>query len=253
LAAHGARAAWILRFVYPRAAPRTRRRLARWWARALLAILGVRLRVSGKPPPARGEAAMIAANHVSWLDIFAIMSVRPARFIAKSEIRAWPFAGWIADRAGTLFVQRARRHDAARINARVHEALAQGDCVGLFPEGTTTEGDRLLPFHTSLFEPAIANSATVHPAAVRYENADGTPCTHFAYVGEMTFLQSLARVIARRGVVARVDFGDAIGPARARDRREAARLAHAQIASLLRLDPRDNPPGRAPDRRAAPR
>lgn len=196
---------------------------------------------------------MIAANHVSWLDIFAIMSVRPARFIAKSEIRAWPLAGWIADRAGTLFVHRARRHDAARINTRVHEVLAQGDCVGLFPEGTTTEGDRLLPFHTSLFEPAIANSATIHPAAVRYENRDGSPCADFAYVGEMTFLQSLARVIAASGVVARVDFGEAIGPAQAPDRREAARLAQSRVASLLGLDPRDNPPGRARDPRAAPR
>jgi len=251
LAAHGARAAWILRFVYPRAAPRKRRRLARWWARKLLAILGVRLRVSGKPPPAYGEAAMIAANHVSWLDIFAITSVRPARFIAKSEIRGWPVAGWIADRAGTLFVQRARRHDTARINARVHEVLAQGDCVGLFPEGTTTEGGRLLPFHTSLFEAAIANSATIHPAAVRYENADGSPCADFAYAGETTFLESLARIVARRGVVVHVDFGEAIGPADARGRRDTARLAHARIATLLRLDPRDNPPGRARDPRAA--
>ena len=216
-------------------------------------MLGVRLRVSGKPPPAHGEAAMIAANHVSWLDIFAIMSVRPARFIAKSEIRDWPVAGWIAERAGTLFIRRARRHDTARINARVHEALAQGDCVGLFPEGTTTEGARLLPFHTSLFEPAIANAATIHPAAVRYEYADGSPCAEVAYVGDMTFLQSLARIVARRGVVARVDFGEAIGPAKARDRREAAHLAHERVASLLRLDPRDNPPGRARDPRAAPR
>jgi 1-acyl-sn-glycerol-3-phosphate acyltransferase len=196
---------------------------------------------------------MIAANHVSWLDIFAIMSVRPARFIAKSEIRAWPVAGWIADRAGTLFVHRARRHDTARINARVHEALAQGDCVGLFPEGTTTEGGRLLPFHTSLFEPAIANGATIHPAAVRYETADGSPCADVAYVGDMTFVQSLARIVACRGVLARVDFGEAIGPAKARDRREAARLAHEGVATLLRLDPPDNPPGRARDRRAAPR
>ena len=208
-------------------------------------ILGVRVRVSGKPPPARGEAAMIAANHVSWVDIFAVMSVRPARFIAKSEIRAWPGAGWIADRAGTLFVHRARRHDTARINTRVHEALAQGDCVGLFPEGTTTEGDRLLRFHTSLFEPAIANAATIHPAAIRYRHADGTPCPELAFVGDMTFLQSVARVVRARGVVAQVAFADPIAPDASLERRAAASLAHQRVASLLLLDPPGSPPGRA--------
>ena len=253
LAGHAARAVWILRFVYPRAAPRTRRRLARWWARTLLRILGVRLRVTGRPPAARGGPAMIAANHVSWLDIFAIMSIRPALFIAKSEIRRWPGAGWIADRAGTLFVHRARRHDTGRINARVHEVLMRGDCVGLFPEGTTTQGDRLLPFHTSLFEPAIANRATVHPAALRYENADGSARENFAYVGDVTFVGSLARMVASRGVVVRIDFGPPIEPSEARGRREVARLARERIATLLRLDPRDTPPGRAHDPRGAPR
>ena len=216
-------------------------------------ILGVRVVVSGKPPPARGEAAMIAANHVSWVDIFAIMSVRPARFIAKSEIRSWPLAGWIADHAGTLFVQRARRHDTGRISVRVHEALGEGDCVGLFPEGTTTQGDRLLAFHTSLFEPAIANQATIHPAAIRYRNADGSRCTELAYVGDMTFLQSVALVVARRGVLAQLDFGEPIRPADAANRREAARLAHERVATLLELQARDSPPGRAPDPRGARR
>jgi 1-acyl-sn-glycerol-3-phosphate acyltransferase len=216
-------------------------------------ILGVRVRVTGTPPPARGEAAMIAANHVSWVDIFAVMSVRPARFIAKSEIRAWPGAGWIAERAGTLFVQRARRHDTGRIRTRVHEVLAEGDCVGLFPEGTTTEGDRLLPFHTSLFEPAIANAATIHPAAIRYAHADGTPCPDFAYVGELTFLQSVARVVRARGVVAHIDFAEPIAPAAGLDRREAARLAHERVASLLSLRPPGSPPGKARGLRAAAR
>lgn len=207
--------------------------------------------VVGGTAPAHDSAAMIAANHVSWVDIFAVMSVLPARFIAKSEIRGWPAAGWIADRAGTLFVHRARRHDTARINARVHEVLAEGGCVGLFPEGTTTAGDRVLPFHTSLFEPALANGATIHPAAIRYTFADGSPCAPIAYVGHMTFAQSLRQVIGCRGVVAHVEFGNPIAPSGI-DRREAARLAHMRIATLLRLDPRDNPPGRGRGPRAAP-
>jgi 1-acyl-sn-glycerol-3-phosphate acyltransferase len=159
-------------------------------------------------------------------------------------------AGWIAERAGTLFVRRASRHDTARINARVHDALAQGDCVGLFPEGTTTEGDRLLRFHTSLFEPAIANAATIHPAAIRYEHADGAHCLALAYVGDMTFMESMASVIGERGVVARLAFAEAIAPQASLDRRSAARAAHERIATLLGLVPADSPPGRARDREA---
>ena len=195
---------------------------------------------------------MIAANHISWIDIFVVMSVRPARFIAKSEIRDWPVAGWIADRAGTLFIRRARRHDTARINDRVHAALAQDDCVGLFPEGTTTEGDALLHFHTSLFEPAIANAATIHPAAIRYEHADGSHCTSVAYVGEMSFMESMGGVLGARGVTARLSFAPPIAPAAGMDRRAAARIAHERIASLLGLSTAGSRPGKVPGRAAVP-
>jgi 1-acyl-sn-glycerol-3-phosphate acyltransferase len=215
-------------------------------------IVGIRVCVSGPVPPAQGEAAMIAANHVSWVDTFVVMSVRPARFIAKSEIRDWPVAGWIAERAGTLFVRRERRRDIALILGDVHDALGQGDCIGLFPEGTTTEGDRLLRFHSSLFEPAIANAATIHPAAIRYERADGSPCPAFAYVGEISFMESVALVIGERGVVARLAFAEPIGPAASLDRRAAARMAHERTASLLATDSAGSPPGRAPGRGAEP-
>jgi 1-acyl-sn-glycerol-3-phosphate acyltransferase len=252
LLAHAASAAFILRFVFPRAAPRARRRLVRWWSKRLVAILGIRVRVSGTPPPTHGEAAMIAANHISWVDIFAVMSVRPARFIAKSEIRDWPVAGWIAEKAGTLFIRRESRRDTARINGQVHAALAEGDCIGLFPEGTTTEGDRLLRFHTSLFEPAIANAAVIHPAAIRYEHADGTPCHELAYVGDMSFMQSMGVVVRQRGVVARIAFGEPIEPRAALDRRVAARLAHERVASLLAPGSADSAPGRAHGPRGVP-
>jgi 1-acyl-sn-glycerol-3-phosphate acyltransferase len=252
LAGHAASAALILAFVFPHAAPSTRRRLVRWWSGKLVRIVGLRVRVSGPLPRAHGEAAMIAANHVSWVDTFVVMSVRPARFVAKSEIRDWPVAGWIAQRAGTLFVKRERRRDIAQILGPVHEALAQGDCIGLFPEGTTTEGDRLLRFHSSLFEPAIANAATIHPAAIRYERADGSPCPALAYVGEISFMESVGLAIGERGVVARLAFGEPIEPHARLDRRGAARAAHERIASLLAIDSAGSPPGRAPDRRGEP-
>lgn len=251
MGAHAASAALLLALVFPRVSPLARRRLVRWWSAKLVRIVGIGVHVAGAPPPERGEAAMIAANHISWIDIFVVMSVRPARFIAKSEIRDWPVAGWIAERAGTLFIRRARRHDTARINARVHDALAQGDCVGLFPEGTTTEGEALLHFHTSLFEPAVANAATLHPAAIRYENADGSRCTAVAYVGEMSFMESMTRVIGARGVTARLAFAQPLAAA-GMDRRGAARIAHERIATLLDLSAAGTRPGRASDRATVP-
>jgi 1-acyl-sn-glycerol-3-phosphate acyltransferase len=131
MALHLLAGAAILRVVFPRANAARRRALVGWWSAKLLRIVDVTPRVAGEPPAEGEAAAMIAANHVSWVDIFAISSIRPTRFIAKSEIRDWPLAGWVVERAGTIFIRRERRRDTARISDLVHAALAQGDRVGL--------------------------------------------------------------------------------------------------------------------------
>lgn len=223
-----------------------------WWSARLVRIVGVTVQAQGTPPCDGPRVAMIAANHVSWLDIFAISGVRSTRFIAKSEVRDWPLAGWIAERAGTIFIRRERRRDTARINDLVHAALAEGDCVGLFPEGTTTEGDRLLKFHSSLFEPAVANAARIFPVAVRYEHADGTLCRAMAYVGELSFMQSLALVIRQRGAVARVRFAEPVEAA-GLGRREVAALAEERVATMLGVPCPHRAPRTPPDPPAAPR
>jgi len=223
-----------------------------WWAARLLGILNVAARLEGPAPRAEGAPIMIASNHVSWLDIFLISSVHPALFVAKSEIRDWPVAGWIVEKAGTLFIRRARRHDVARINEAVRSALENGDCVVLFPEGTTTEGDELLKFHSALFEPALSNGARVHPAAIRYEHPDGSLCREAAYAGELSFMQSLALILRQRSIVARIAFAPPIDCA-GRDRRAIAALAREEIASLLDLERPGTAPGTAPGPRDEPR
>ena len=243
---HLAAAFITLRFVWPRVDAKRRHEIAVRWAQDLLEILAIRVRVEGKPPPHARHGAMIAANHVSWADIFAIASVRHTRFIAKSEIRDWPLAGWLAERSGTIFIRRARRHDTARINALVHDALAEGECVGLFPEGTTTEGDRLLKFHSSLFEPAVANRARVYPVAVRYEGPDGSPLRAAAYVGDLSFAQSLGLVMRTRETVARIRFALPI-EADGMSRQEVAAEAHRRVSDLLGLPPGLTAPGRRGD------
>ena len=241
-----------LRFIWPRADAQHRHEIAVRWAQSLLAILAVRVHCEGRPPPHARKGAMIAANHISWVDIFAISSLRHTRFIAKSEIRDWPLAGWLAERSGTIFIRRARRHDTARINERVHDALAEGDCVGLFPEGTTTEGDRLLKFHSSLFEPAVANRARVYPVAVRYEHPDGSPLRAAAYVGDLSFAQSLGLVIRTRETVVRLAFASPVDPD-GLTRHEVAAEAHRRVATLLGLPGPGTAPARGAGRPAAPR
>jgi 1-acyl-sn-glycerol-3-phosphate acyltransferase len=245
MAGHGAAAAMILRFVFPRTDSAAHRRIVQWWSAKLLRLLAVVARVEGTPPAA-DAAAMIAANHVSWLDIFLLSSVRPTRFIAKSEIRDWPLAGWVVEKAGTLFIRRAGRRDLARITERAHAALEAGDCVGLFPEGTTTEGDTLLKFHSSLFEPAIANGARIYPAAIRYEYEDGTLCRAASFAGEITFMQSLGLIVRQRRIIARVWFAPPVEPDGS-PRREVAKRAEESVASLLGLPVVGRAPGTPPD------
>jgi len=235
----------LLRLVFPGSSRERRRRIYGWWSGRLLRTLNIVPVIEGEVPPDAASVVFVP-NHVSWIDVFFISSIHPTRFIAKSEIREWPVAGWIAESVGTIFIHRTRRHDTGRINAVVHSALENGDCVGLFPEGTTTDGDRLLKFHSSLFEPAVANSARVHPVAIRYEEADGSLCRAAAYVGELTFAQSMGLVIRKPRIIARIRFAAPI-EAGGLSRRELATATAASVASLLGLPPRDTAPGTAGD------
>jgi 1-acyl-sn-glycerol-3-phosphate acyltransferase len=236
---HAVLAALLLHIVFPRVSAGRRRIITQWWSGKLLRILNVRARVEGAIPDATERGAMIAANHVSWLDIFLISSARATRFIAKSEIRDWPAAGWIADKAGTIFIRRDQWRATSGINDRVRIALEAGDCVGLFPEGITTEGDTLLKFHSSLFQSAIANEAHVHPAAIRYETREGALCREMSFIGERSFMESLALIIRQKAVVAKVVFAAPIDTA-GTTRREVTQAAEGRVATLLGLQRPDS-------------
>ncbi|MFO1233722.1 MAG: lysophospholipid acyltransferase family protein [Rivihabitans pingtungensis] len=152
-----------------------RHAVQRAWSEKLLRTLNIHLRVHGQPPTALYPAnTLLVANHVSWLDIFALNSVTLTRFVAKSEIRRWPLIGTLVTRAGTLYIERGNRRDAARINQHMAKAMQDGDCIGLFPEGTTSDGRSLLPFKASLFDAAARAGATVQPVTLRFVNADGS-------------------------------------------------------------------------------
>lgn len=202
------------------------------WARQLLHILHLRVEVRGNLPSERDGGYVVAANHVSWLDIFVIHTVRPARFVAKSEIRGWPIAGWLCARAGTLFIERGRRHHTAAINERMRETVLAGGIVGLFPEGTTSDGAKLKKFHSSLFEAVVASGAPLVPAALRYTDMAGHRSLATAYVGDMNMAQSIVQIIASPELRVELHFALPIKPG-GKKRQELAREAHAAIACLL--------------------
>ncbi len=230
--------------LFPFLAPEERGRRVVAWARKLLAILRVRVVVHGRPPAVRGEGALIVANHVSWLDIHVLHSLLPTRFVSKAEVRDWPLIGWMAARAGTLYLERGKKSDARRVNAEMAALLRAGECLALFPEGTTTDGTRLKPFYTSLLQPAVAAGARVWPAVIRYRHPDGRINVQAAYYDDISLAQSLMRIVAQDAIVAEVTFLPPI-PATGLTRREVAHRAETAIRACLAADAPGNEPGTA--------
>lgn len=235
LIGHAVLAFALVGLVFPRVHQATRARIVRWWSGKLLRILRIVLDVNGHAPDWQARDLVIVANHISWLDIFVINAVRPTRFIAKSEIRDWPGVGWLCEKSGTIFIKRARRSDTHKINEVMKEVLSAGDCVGLFPEGTTTAGDRLRKFHTSLFEPAVASNARVTPMAIRYRYDDGERSLAPAYIEDITLQGSLSAIIATPKLVAEITCADPL-QAGQYTRRVLAGECETVIARILGVD-----------------
>jgi 1-acyl-sn-glycerol-3-phosphate acyltransferase len=206
----------------------------RRWSAHVPVIFNVRLNVKGEVPDTSAAGVMFVANHISWLDIYLLNAVCTARFVSKAEVRAWPVIGWLAVKVGTLFIERTRRYDTARANREVVDALRQGDCVAVFPEGTTSNGTLLLPFHTSLLQSAIDSGARLCPVAIRYVHRDGTANLSPAYVGDMSFADSLRRILAEQELMAEMTYLEPFS-VQGRSRRELAALAEQAIANALNL------------------
>jgi 1-acyl-sn-glycerol-3-phosphate acyltransferase len=217
---------------YPHLPPDRQRRMLQSWSRRLLAILDIGVLAEGQPPARDGNACLIVANHVSWLDIFVLNAVLPARFVAKSEVRGWPLVGWLCRRTGTIFVDRALRRHAAAVNRDVACLLIRGHCVSLFPEGTSSDGRRVGHFHSALIQSAINAGTALVPVALRYRHEDGGHCDAPAYVGDMTLSGSIWRVLRSRRFDASLSFAPALATA-GESRRSLARAAQQAIAREL--------------------
>lgn len=227
--AHVLRGVLICAFVFPFLTPT--RRVARVgpWCAAMLRLLGIRLVVHGEMHAA---PVMVVANHVSWIDILAINAVRTARFVSKADIRRWPVIGWLTACGGTLFIERERKRDAMRVVHQVAQALQEGDVIAVFPEGTTSDGHGVLPFHANLLQAAITTGTPVQPVALRYVDATHAVSPAAAYIGDTTLLQSLWWVVKAEGLTAQVKLLPAHYATHAQ-RRELSESVRAGIVGAL--------------------
>lgn len=215
------------------------RRILQRWSRELLDILAIRLLIDSDDPLHAVDNGLIVTNHISWLDVFVLNAVVPMRFVAKSEVRAWPVIGWLCARAQTLFIERGKARSAARVNTQMVELLQRGECLAVFPEGTTTDGARVAHFHSSLLQPAVDAGVPVQPIALRYQDACGQRSAAAAYIDDLSFGESMWLILSARHLQVRLV---ASAPLPAADRRSLTQGAHQAIAaSLLALNEEAHP------------
>jgi 1-acyl-sn-glycerol-3-phosphate acyltransferase len=209
---------------------RMRERLVRRWFRGLLVSFGVRYTLHGEDRLV-GTGALFVSNHVSWLDVVVLQAVRPMRLVAKEEVRSWPVIGRLADRVGTLYIDRERLTTLPRSVRAIADALREGAAVGAFPEGTTWCGLAAGQYRPAVFQAAVDAGARVQPMALRFRVEDGRRTTAAAFVGDATLLDSVLTVLRTRGLLIEVFVLPELDAERVADRRELARRAQDAVAA----------------------
>jgi 1-acyl-sn-glycerol-3-phosphate acyltransferase len=206
--------------------PATRALWLQRHSRRALKIFKLEARAVG-PVPTRG---LLVSNHLGYLDILVLASLTPAVFVAKREIKFWPVVGWLTQMGGTLFVNRERRAQVGRVNDEIQAALDRGALVVLFPEGTSSNGQTVLPFKSSLLEPAVQPTYPLSVSAIQYAIEDGDAGGEVCYWGGHTFFPHLLNLLGKRAVRATVRF--ATVERTGADRKQLARQLRGEIWSL---------------------
>lgn len=202
---------------------------ARWlhrWCRFARRVLGLRLMTSGAMP----ESGLLVCNHLSYLDIIALSSLRPCAFVAKREVRGWPLFGSLARAGGTIFVERKGRSATANEVKRISSAIESGLLVVLFPEGTSSDGAMVLPFKSSLLQAAIAARCPIGTAGIDYWLEDGSVADEVCYWRDMTLVPHLLNLFGKRFIEATVHFSSS--RVRSCDRKTLARELRAEVGAL---------------------
>lgn len=217
-------------FLFPRLNEAQREARVQAWSLQMLALLNVRLEVHGQPP--RAGPVLLVANHISWLDILVMHAARYCRFVSKADVRRWPLIGTLATGGGTIYIERESRRDAMRVVHAMAASLKRGEVVAVFPEGTTSDGIALLPFHGNLIQAAVSAHAPAQPVGLMFIDAKTRQVSRSpSYVGDETLLGSVWRTVSGPPLVAVVHYGEpqhALG----RGRREWVADLRSAVAAL---------------------
>ena len=220
----------IILILFPRITPENRQRRVQVWSAEMLVCLGLELRVTGQP--AATGPMLLAANHISWVDITALHAARFCKFVSKADVKHWPLIGALASGVGTLFIERESRRDAMRMVHHMAQSLRDGDVLAIFPEGTTSDGTGLRPFHANLFQAAISADAPVQPVAINFiDIQSGKLTTAPGYINDDTLLVSVWRTLCTPGIAVVINFGSP-QTAQGRDRRAWAAQVREAVAQL---------------------
>jgi 1-acyl-sn-glycerol-3-phosphate acyltransferase len=203
-----------------------RARLLQRNSRRVLRVFACRVESAGPLP----KAGLLACNHLSYLDILLIASLTPAVFVSKHEVRHWPVLGWFSRMAGTIFIRRERRSDVARIAREIHAAMREGHLLVVFPEGTSSDGQQVLPFKSSLLEPATGTDHELFAGHITYAITEGSVENDVCYWGDMTIFAHAVKILTRPRVTASVRFSRV--PTSGDGRKDLARQLHAEVVRL---------------------
>ncbi len=202
--------------------------IVQWWLRTIIRILGGEVAITGMPV---SSGALLVANHIAWLDIPLLGGYSPIRFLSKQEIENWPVVGWLANCAGTLYIERGKQGAAQRAAERISASLSKGDAVLVFPEATTSDGRNVRPFHARLFSSAMETDVPIQPVALRYRNLQGEACDKVPYVDE-SMLENLLGFLGEKTLYMEVHYLEPLQAAEY-DRKTLAGMAEAQIREVV--------------------
>ena len=197
------------------------------WARAFVRISKMKIEIIGKPP---SPPFFLVCNHLSYTDVPALRAVVDGVFVAKGEIENWFLAGKICRDMGTIFINRSNRRDIPRAGAEIIKRLQQGEGVVVFPEGTSTKGETILPFNSSFLEFAAKSDLPVSYASITYSTPPDVPKASetVSWWDEKTFGEHLWYLFQAREFTATINFGTA--PVKSTDRKELARTLREKVS-----------------------
>lgn len=210
-----------------------RQRLTCWFMRRLSGALPFRLQLQGELPR---EPMLWVSNHVSWTDIPLLGQLLPLSFLSKAEVRTWPLAGWLAHKAGTLFLRRGSG-DSALLAHQLHRHLSAGRQLLIFPEGTTTDGQQVRTFHGRLLTSAIEAGVPLQPVAIRYLRA-GESDQLAPFIGDDDLLSHLLRLFASDCATVQIQLLAPI-PSQGMERNALARQAQRAVQVALFGEPQE--------------